>query len=243
MTLTATDVKALLRDRFDPNEYAIFFEVGEHRRADAVAVNKWRSRGYAIHGFEIKVARGDWLKELKAPAKADDVIKWCDHWWLVAPTGVLKDAELPINWGYYEVASAGPGWKLRLKTRAPKLHPKPLDRTFALRLLRQAGQDNEAMIRHRVDAALEKHRLARDSEIERRVEERTHGSRDYKARYEELLEALGVETWDTTPADVRRAMQLVLRLELTKDWGKLSMLRNQLAAMVKTIDDTAADFQ
>ena len=39
---------------------------GSRRRyADAVAMNLWPSKGLALHGFEIKVSRSDFLTELR----------------------------------------------------------------------------------------------------------------------------------------------------------------------------------
>ena len=36
---------------------------GGGRYADAIAMNLWPSRGLAVHGFEIKISRGDWQRE------------------------------------------------------------------------------------------------------------------------------------------------------------------------------------
>ena len=44
----------------------------------------WPSRGLYLHGFEIKVHRNDWLRELKNPAKAEEIAGYCHFWWVVA---------------------------------------------------------------------------------------------------------------------------------------------------------------
>ena len=69
------------------------------RRADAVAMNLWPSR-MALHGYEIKVSRSDWLRELKRPDKAELVWRFCDYWWLVvSDQSIVKEGELPEGWG------------------------------------------------------------------------------------------------------------------------------------------------
>ena len=105
----SSHIKALLRNRYPIDEWALAFEVapetgGGTRRADAVAMNMWRSRGHAIHGFEFKVSRSDWLRELKDPSKADAVAQYCDYWWLVVDGDhILKENELPEGWGLLTV--------------------------------------------------------------------------------------------------------------------------------------------
>jgi hypothetical protein len=41
------------------------------RTADAMALGLWHNRGCELHGFEIKVSRADWRRELAELAKAD----------------------------------------------------------------------------------------------------------------------------------------------------------------------------
>jgi hypothetical protein len=83
------DVWDMLRERHPAPEWAIFFEVAnglgvsDRRYADAVAMSLFPSRGLDVHGFEVKTARGDWLRELKNPKKADVIASYCDFWWLV----------------------------------------------------------------------------------------------------------------------------------------------------------------
>ena len=96
--ISAASVKASLRDRYAAPEWAILFEVadrtgtGASRRVDAVAMNFYPSRGLEVHGFEIKVSRSDWRRELVDPAKAEANFGACDRRWLVAPPGVVTRA-------------------------------------------------------------------------------------------------------------------------------------------------------
>lgn len=70
------------------------------RRIDLLAVGLWRSTGHHVHGVELKVSRGDWLKELRQPQKAEAAILACDFWWLaVGDSTIVRDGELPPGWG------------------------------------------------------------------------------------------------------------------------------------------------
>lgn len=76
----------------------------------------------AVHGFEVKVTRSDWLRELADPTKADEWARYCHHWWLVAPREVVKPGELPGGWGHLAPA----GQRLRMVTEAPLRQPLPM---------------------------------------------------------------------------------------------------------------------
>lgn len=113
---------------------------GYTRIADAIALDRnatypsvavpYRSqpvsdyqRGYlAIHGFEVKVSRGDWLRELRDPSKADEWAQHCHHWWLVAPRDVVRPGELPEGWGHLAPA----GRRLRQVVAAPLREAAPM---------------------------------------------------------------------------------------------------------------------
>jgi len=69
------------------------------RTCDAMAFHCWRSEGIAVHGFEIKVSRADWLNELQKPEKSEGFIKRSHYWWIAAPENIVKLEELPATWG------------------------------------------------------------------------------------------------------------------------------------------------
>lgn len=144
--LSSSDMCAMLAERFPDEAYALFFEVrngtGFDRRttrtADALAMSLWPSRGLEIHGFEVKVNRGDWLSELKTPAKAHDIGRFCHRWWLVAAPGVLAPGELPPKWGLLIPR----GGKLFAQVDAPRRDAEALDSLMLASLLRQAQRAN-----------------------------------------------------------------------------------------------------
>lgn len=170
------EVKSLLRARFCSPEWAIFFEVGDgtgssqRRWADAVAMNMWTSRGLEIHGFEIKVSRSDWLRELKDPAKSSPVQQYCDRWWIVAPKDIIKPGELPPTWGHYEVTPGG----VRQVVAAPKLDAIPTTRAFMAAMLRRAGGVDEDEVAAAVERARQKLEEQYSARVDREVQARSY---------------------------------------------------------------------
>lgn len=132
-------VRRALHRRYAAPAYALLEEVADgtgaraRRRADALVIGCWPSRGLTIEGVEIKVARSDWLRELKKPRKSEAVQRYCDHWWIAAPSGVVDPDELPRTWGLLELQKGG---KLRVRVAAPALDPQPLDRSLLASLAR-----------------------------------------------------------------------------------------------------------
>jgi hypothetical protein len=109
-------------------------------RADAIAMHIWPSAksGLELVGFELKVFRSDWLRELKPwnRDKATPIKQFCDRWYVVAANSkIVKYAdELPEGWGLI-FAEDG---KLVTFIEAPKLQPAPLGRAFIAALMRRA---------------------------------------------------------------------------------------------------------
>lgn len=142
--LSTAEIKALLRERYPKDSYAYMEEVpngtggNKSRSADALVMSLWPSRGLYLYGFEVKASRADWLNELKQPAKADAICRFCDFWYLVAgDESIVQPGELPPTWGLI-VPSGG---KLRVRVEAPKLEAQPITRAFLAGLFR-AAQDN-----------------------------------------------------------------------------------------------------
>ena len=111
--LASHDLFLRLQESFPAPAFVTLEEVRDatgfdgHRTADAIAVSLYRSRGKAIWGFEFKVSRADWLKELKQPEKAESILRYCNYWALVVPSkDIVKDGELPGSWGMYVAQKA-----------------------------------------------------------------------------------------------------------------------------------------
>ena len=142
--MRSDEIAALLRAKYCAPEWAFFEEVsratgGGHRRADAIAMNLWPSRGLTIEGFEIKVSRGDWVRELKSPAKAEQIARFCDHWWLVvSDSDIISAGELPETWGLIACDRG----KLKTLVVAGSNPSPQLDRGFVASMLRRAAESS-----------------------------------------------------------------------------------------------------
>ncbi len=136
-----------LRVKFAAPEYGFLDQVRNAtgasyslRTADAIAMSLWPSRGLELHGFEVKISRTDWLKEKKNPAKADEIQKYCDRWWLaVGHKDIVEEGELPPMWGL--IVPHGRG--LRISKAAPVLNAADLDASFLAAVIRRAAEKVE----------------------------------------------------------------------------------------------------
>jgi hypothetical protein len=141
-----------LRRRYPAPEWSLLSEVRTAtgdveglRIADAIAVALWPSNGGRIHGIEIKLSRGDFLRERARPAKSAPFRALCSAWYLATPAPwkrlLLSRSELPEGWGLLEVGTGDPV----VVVEAPE-RPRPeLTPDFVLALLRAAARAPEIM--------------------------------------------------------------------------------------------------
>ncbi len=143
--VTSGAIVAKLRTHFEKDgkgQYVVATEVNEGtggamgRRADLLAMGCWPSSGYVLTGFEIKVSRADWLRELADTTKADAVGKFCDYWYVAAPKGLVKIEELPTGWGLMEATEQG----VRTAQRAVKRVTAEYTPAFFASMLRRVSQ-------------------------------------------------------------------------------------------------------
>jgi len=154
--LVAHDLFNRLQGTFSEPNYITLEEVRDatgfdgHRTADAMAISLYRSRGKSLWGFEFKVSRNDWLKELKQPEKSESILRFCDYWALVVPNkDIVKAGELPETWGLY-VAQKN---RLKCITPAPKLDPQPMDRRMLTALAYAIDQKHKRATKSDLDKA------------------------------------------------------------------------------------------
>lgn len=246
--VTTTTVRDMLRKRYAAPEWAIMEEVapetgGGTRYADAIAVNLWRSRGHAIHGFEVKVSRSDWLRELKAPEKAEPVFRYCDHWFIVAPRGVVKDGELPPTWGLFEVRASG----LVAVKPAPKLEAQPITRAFFASMMRRGFELLDASAERKITEARAEinRRVLEDSD--RRVRDASHELAELKRHVQRLKDETGIDInrYSGPPIEVIKLAQRLQSLGGYYSDGAgfkgLQRLAGQLAKAAETLNAALAE--
>jgi hypothetical protein len=213
------DFKQLLRERYPKQSYALFFEVQSatayqgRQRADALAMGLWPSRGLDVIGFEFKAHRGDWLRELRSPDKAEEIFQFCDQWYLVADEHTAHADEIPATWGWLCPGEKG----LREAKSAPKLAAKPLAREFVTSLLRSAQKDRDqaaekprAEIEAKVRAEQAKEFQDTIGQLTEQLQQRESQYRKEKRRIEEAL-GINFGGWGGTPIEtIGAAVRLVL---------------------------------
>ena len=190
MKVSLTDeIKNAIKARFCQPEWATFFEVpnstgGADRRMDAFSMNMYRSKGFAIQGFEVKISRSDLLRELKDPSKSEALGQYCDFWYLAVPKGLIKeDDQIPEFWGIYEYENG----ILKIKKKAIKLDPKTVTRPFVAALLRKPEEEFNNAVSQRV----REHEKKRDEEFPKCVETAVARELEYrKQRWERELDII-----------------------------------------------------
>lgn len=240
------DVSAALRARFCGPEWALFFEVGDatggrhNRWADAVAINLYPSRGLEINGFEIKVSRSDWLRELKNPEKSAPVQRYCDRWWIVCPPAVIAPGELPPTWGQYEIR---PGGKIQQIIAAPKLAAQPVTRDFVAAMLRRASEVDESLVNAAVGVEIERLRAGDEKRIAREIESRTSRSTELAETIAKIERVSGIKitAWSDSE-EIGRAVKAVMASGALKTYSGVGALREQAKRIVAHCDEALAIF-
>lgn len=112
--MKAANIINALAAKYRAPEYAFLTEVrnsvgfaGKVRTADAMAMSLWPSRGLYMTGFEVKVSRADWKKELEQPEKAEELARFCKMWFVACPDKMIDKDEVPPGWGLIYVKDDG----------------------------------------------------------------------------------------------------------------------------------------
>lgn len=247
VVLNTQHARAMLRARFAAPEWALMEEVapstgGGTRYADAIAMNLWASRGHAINGFEIKVSRGDWLKELKDPAKAESVARFCDHWWLVAPASVMKDGELPLGWGWFELRASG----LVQRVAAKKQDAAPVTREFFASLMRRGHEELQRLAANHARDEIGRAWAEARQDMEKAVKLSTSKHAELVERVEKFEQETGITLsgYGAPPASV---IALAKKLQVLSGWsgdnptGKLEQIAKDLDRVAEQLRKAAAD--
>lgn len=210
----------------------------EGRRMDAIAVRLWMggALGQRVQAFEIKVSRGDWLRELQDFQKQTAVIQAVDDFFVVASRDVVHQEELPKGWGWIEWT----GKVLRIKVQ-PALEEPRAD-TLPRELIARIA-DRLVGVGRRLDAHDDQ---AREAVLLERVEERVKrqfGSAVEKAeKWDALLAELGVEPEDARWADALKWLRTGRRLREALTTSDMWNLRD-LAGLPQRMRDLTAKLE
>lgn len=242
---TSDEVVRALAEKYAPPEFAFFEQVRNStgfrrtvRTADAMAMSLWPSRGLLLHGFEVKVTRTDWLRELANPAKAEELAAYCDRWWIVVgDPKVVQEGELPPTWGLIAPAAG----KLKVKREAPPLTPVPFDRIFFASLMRCA---HEVRVNPRAMQAEYQRGFNRGKEHgSMELERTTRNLEELRKKVQGFEQASGINlsgyTWDH--GKIGEAVRLVLKGQHVRAKEDLELARDSLRRAAAHIDQELAN--
>lgn len=110
---TTAEILSVLAGYHAGDEWAFFKELaigtgfgrGVPQRLDAWAMHLWPSHHYTRWTFEVKISRGDFLRELAQPLKRRPGLLYSNLFYFVTPAGLVKPAEIPAECGLIEVGS------------------------------------------------------------------------------------------------------------------------------------------
>lgn len=265
--LTEADVLALLRERYTKvgnggsGQFGFLTHVRDaagfdaRRTFDAVTIELWPSRGFAIDVFEVKVTRSDWQKELAEPAKAEAACAVADRFTMVAPSGCIKDGELPMTWGLIEVVGDGSEaspWRLRAKKAAPWLDhgptptkDRPLSRPLLVSMLRAVpgavpGGRNQSASEQEISRAIAKGRELERSLARAEAASQLHHLQCEIEEWQEVREALtaaGVRSYEAGPRSLcQHAAVIAAAIGGAQADRNLTHLRQRLVDAIAEID-------
>lgn len=240
--LTTGAVLDLIEARFsERGEHVVLFDVPnvvgmqQSRRCDAIAIGMWKRSGYLIHGFEVKVSRSDWLREVKDTTKADPFIPHVDRWWLVTgDIDIARPAEIPEYWGWMNASKTG----LRVQRPPKPLNTEPhadtIARAWAYALIQRAEK--------RSTDQLERHRAEIEKQVTQRLEDdyarrsKDHWQRNFEKLQEQVQgfeAASGMALTDWTLGGVGTVGKLA---KLIRHWN-FTGYKNVATTLKRHIED------
>lgn len=252
--MNTAELKNLVAKRFSAPEYGLLWEVGNstgfgcNRHCDGLAMSLWPSRGLHLIGLDLKVSRGDWIKELKNPAKAEAIYKFCDRWYLVAgDDSIVRDGELPASWGLLKPGKAG---TLLDVVGATILKPKPPPRSFLAAIFRRATEQSldTQVVKKAVAEARESLSKQMAADHARHTESEHKTARELQATIEAFQATSGInirgdwQRWagGQAPDDVGRVVREVLNGHHYRDREDLERIGEIAARIVEMVKKETA---
>lgn len=249
--ITAKDMEKHLAIRYCNPEWVFLPQVrsstgAADRIADGVAFNMYQSTGYSIVGFEIKVSRADWLSELKQMSKSNEIMKYCDKWYLVVPdAAIVKDGELPKNWGLLVLKDG----KLVQKVRPVPHNPTLMPLCFIASLLRRSGDEvarirSQYVKREDIAAEIEKARQwGYESARGYNGKQTENALKELRELVSEFEKASGVpfESWRGKQYTKSLGLYVNVAMKLNEDTLKYDLSR--IEDVVKSLERAATDMR
>lgn len=241
--MNTSELTSLLRLKHSGLDWAFVEQVPngtslkKTRTADALAMHLWTTKGgIRLHGFEIKVSRSDWQKEMQDVSKSESFQRYCDYWWLVCPEKVAKLEELPANWGLMT-----PGGET-LKVRRPATinrAPEPVDRDFLagiFRAVHRTAPDKLAVDRARTEGYEHGYKAAKTKTLVRSDEALAQSLEDFEKKS-------GLKINGYNGEHLGRIVQLINRCGIEGLEYSLKRVTDELERNIKNVRQMHKDFK
>ena len=232
----------VLRDKFPSVEYILLEEVSDasgfsrSRSLDFMVINLWNSRGLAVTGIERKSNRGDWLKELKNPAKQENHFKYCDYFYLLTDKeNVAKLDEIPANWGWYHINENG---KFKIMKQAPKLASVPIERSLLCAMLKRAACKQKYVHVDSIEETIQEKATAIQLNKNRSLEDKASRYDDLVKKVQDFENASGINIvhgWDLPK--VGEIVRVIMQSGVETHIKHLERLEGQIIDMGKEIGE------
>ncbi len=148
--MTSEDIKRALRFKFSAPEWAWFCELRDAagfqslRALDFWAIHTWPSKGHLTVAAEVKVTRGDFIRELNNPSKRESAENYARETYFAAPKGLIKPEELPERWGLIEVGEKG---NARTTVRAAQREEPHLNLSFIAAVVKRGFEHENTLFK------------------------------------------------------------------------------------------------
>ena len=240
--LTTQDVLVRLETRYAPPGWVTIRECSDrtgyrNRTADFIALGIWPSRGLEIIGFEVKSRRGDWLKELKEPEKADPIAVHCDRWYVVVTDpAIIKPGELPADWGLIAPRGAG----LKIVVESPYRDKGAVSRPFFMSMMRHVldGTVAKDLFKQKLDEAFRQREKDLRNDLDWQHKNTEEKLKILSEKVEEFEKVSGVKIsnrWESGK-DIGEAVRFVLNHRPDEHLSQLKWLSSRLKEIAKDVD-------
>lgn len=242
---TTAEVNQMLWNKYtEKGEHVFLFDVpdvvGLHqsRRCDGIAIGMWGSSGRHIAGFEVKVSRSDWLRELKHVNKADPFIERCDRWWLVTGNAnIAKLDEIPATWGWMNATKSG----LRTLKPAHALSQSrdQIERLWAFALIRCAASHKDASspeVLAKFEAARASYQRAADERVEMEIKRISPAYERLRAEADKFEKDSGMKLGDWRLGNVGKLARKLHEISADGYRGYRTTLEKQIGSLRSLAD-------
>jgi hypothetical protein len=202
----------------------------------------WPSDGVGFLGFEVKTDRGDWLRELKDPSKAEAFSKFCDEWWIAAGyVDLVKLDELPPGWG---LLVPTPNGELRAVRNAIKAVPLAPSLPLVASFIRGAQMRFE---RDALNARVEKERVTWERQDKYRADAAERVLEGYRERIRQFEERSGLRIDEYSGEKIAEAVRLLQELRSdpaawTSIAGRLTRASKDMRQLAEQTERAATEF-